>query len=78
MQRLPNLIVRNGEDKPAWATEIIKALFLAGAVWALTAWLSGRGQDEHRFTALETETSTLKEDVKEIKHDVKDILKAVK
>ena len=71
-------MARTHEDKPAWATEIIKALVLAGAVWILTSWLNGRGQDEHRFTALETETTTLKSDVKEIKQDVKDILKAVK
>ena len=78
MARLPRLMARTPEDKPDWTTEIVKAVLLAAAVWAATAYLSGRGENEHRFTTLEVKVETQGSDIQEIKRDVKDILKAVK
>ncbi len=78
MQRLPNLMARTPEDKPAWVTEIIKAIVLVVLSWAVTAWLSARGDNEHRFTALETKSEIMQTDIKEMKADIKEVLKAVK
>ena len=71
-------MARTNDDKPAWVTEAIKAVVLAGLVWGLTNWLSASSSNEHRFTALETGQQQVKEDIKEMKQDVKEILKALK
>lgn len=78
MQRLPRLMARTHDDRPDWTTEIVKAVVLAIAVWAVTAWFNGREATEHRFTALESTSTQLQKDMDEVKRDVKEILKTVK